>query len=57
MMNKPLKVGEKIKVTEGSLKGVEGHVYESLDNTYVVVELIGCLWASARVHKEGIEMI
>ena len=57
LVDKPLKVGEKVRVTKGSLKGVEGYVEELLGKTYVVVGLLGCLWARARVPRAWLEKI
>ncbi len=57
LIDKPLKVGERVRVTKGSLKGVEGFVEELLGRTYVVVGLIGCLWARARVPRAWLEKI
>lgn len=57
LVDKPLMVGERVRVTKGSLKGVEGYVEELLGKTYVVVGLIGCLWARARVPRAWLEKI
>ena len=55
LVDKPLEVGERVRVTKGSLKGVEGYVVELLGRTYVVVGLIGCLWAMAKVPRAWLE--
>lgn len=57
LVDKPLKVGEKVRVTKGALKGVEGYVVELLGRTYVVVSLMDCLWARARVPRAWLEKI
>ena len=57
LIDQPLELGEKVRVTKGTLKGVEGFVEELLGRTYVVVSLIGCLWARARVPRAWLERI
>lgn len=54
-MDRPLELGDGVRVTRGPLKGVEGYVMELLGNTYVVVELLGCLWAKAKVPPAWLE--
>ena len=55
LMDEPLEVGDKVRVTKGALKGVEGFVVELQGRTYVVVGLINCLWARARVPRAWLE--
>ena len=57
LVDQPLEVGEKVRVTKGALKGVEGYVLELQGRTYVVVSLIGCLWARASVQRAWLEKI
>lgn len=51
LTERPLALGDGVKVTRGPLRGVEGYVLELLGKTYVVVELLGCLWAKAKVPR------
>ena len=51
LMDKPLSVGERVRVTRGVLRGVEGYVLELQGRTYVVVGLLNCLFARARVPR------
>ena len=57
LVDEPLELGEKVRVTKGALRGVEGYVVELLGRTYVVVSLIGCLWAKAQVPRAWLEKI
>ena len=57
LMDKPLSIGEKVRVTEGVLRGVEGHVLELQGRIYVVVGLLNCLFARARVPRAWLEKI
>ena len=57
LVDQPLELGEKVRVMKGTLKGVEGYVEELLGRTYVVVSLIGCLWAKAQVPRAWLEKI
>ena len=57
LMDKPLTVGEKVRVTKGVLKGVEGYVLELQGRIYVVVGLLNCLFARARVPRAWLEKI
>lgn len=57
LIDQPLELGERVRVTKGTLKGVEGFVEELLGRTYVVVSLIGCLWAKAQVPRAWLEKI
>ena len=53
----PLSVGEWVRVTRGALRGVEGRVLELQGKTYVVVGLMDCLFAKARVPRAWLEKI
>ena len=57
LVDKPLAVGEKVRVTQGVLKGVEGYVLELQGKTYVVVGLLNCIFAKARVPRAWLEKI
>ena len=57
MMDKPLSLGDRVKVVKGPLKGVEGHVIEFNGRYYVVVSLLDSLFAKARVPRSWIERI
>ena len=57
LMDKPLAVGERVRVTRGVLRGVEGYVLELQGRTYVVVGLLNCLYARARVPRAWLEKI
>lgn len=57
LMDKPLAVGEKVRVTRGALRGVEGYVLELQGKIYVVVGLLNCLFARARVPRAWLERI
>ena len=57
LMDKPLSVGERVRVTRGVLRGVEGYVLELQGRTYVVVGLMSCLYARARVPRAWLEKI
>ena len=45
----PLALGDRVRVTRGPLKGVEGFVIRLCGKTYVVVSLLDCLFAKAKV--------
>jgi ribosomal protein L24 len=57
MMDRPLSLGDRVKVVKGPLKGVEGHVIEFNGRYYVVVSLLDSLFAKARVPRSWIERI
>ena len=57
LIDKPLSVGEKVRVIQGVLKGVEGNVLELQGRIYVVVGLLNCLFARARVPRAWLEKI
>lgn len=57
LMDKPLSVGEKVRVTQGVLKGVEGYVLELQGKIYVVVSLLNSIFARARVPRAWLEKI
>lgn len=43
--------GQRVKVEKGPLAGVEGNVLELQGDTYVVVNLCGCVFANAKVPR------
>ena len=57
LVDKPLSVGEKVRVTQGVLKGVEGYVLELQGKIYVVVSLLNSIFARARVPRAWLEKI
>jgi len=57
LVDQPLELGDRVRVTEGALRGVEGYVLELLGKTYVVVGLLGALWARAQVPRAWLEKI
>lgn len=57
LMDEPVAVGDKVRVTKGALRGVEGYVLELHGETYVVVSLLSCLYARARVPRAWLEKI
>ena len=57
LIDKPLAVGEKVRVIRGALCGVEGRVLELQGRIYVVVGLMNCLYARARVPRAWLERI
>ena len=57
LMDRPLALGDRVKVVKGPLKGVEGHVIEFQGRYYVVVSLLDSLFARARVPRSWIERV
>ena len=57
LVGKPLALGDRVRVTKGPLAGVEGHVIEFQGRLYVVVGLLDCIFARARVPRSWIEKI
>ena len=57
LVDKPLSVGEKVRVTRGTLKGVEGYVLQLQGKYYVLVGLLNCLYARARVPRAWLQKI
>ena len=53
----PLFLGDRVRVTKGPLKGVEGHVLEFHGKIYVVVGLLDCFFAKAKVPKSFLQKI
>lgn len=57
LVDRPLAAGERVRVTRGPLKGVEGNVLELQGKLYVVVGLIGTIYARARVPRAWLEKV
>ena len=57
LIDQPLALGDKVRVTKGVLKGVEGFVLELHGRTYVVVSLCDSLFARARVPRAWLEKV
>lgn len=56
LMDRPLKLGDRVRITKGALRGVDGYVLEILGCTYVAVGLMGVLWAKAKVPRAYLEL-
>ena len=57
LMDRPLALGDRVRVTKGVLSGVEGHVLEFHGRTYVVVQLLGSWFARADVPRAWLEKL
>lgn len=57
LVDAPLELGDRVRVTKGPLRGVEGRVLEFHGRTYVVVELLGSWFARASVPRAWLELI
>ena len=57
LLDQPLALGDAVRVIKGPLKGVEGNVMELQGRLYVVVALMGCIFARARVPRAWLEKI
>ena len=57
LIDRPLELGDRVRVIRGALKGVEGHVIELHGRFYVVVSLADSLFAKARVPRAWLERI
>lgn len=53
----PLELGERVRVTRGALKGVEGKVLEIQGRLYVVVDLCGMVYAKAKIPRAWLERV
>ena len=53
---RPLALGAPVQVIKGPLSGVHGRVVGEAGKWYVVVELLGMLYASARVPKSWLQL-
>ena len=57
LVDRPLELGDRVRVVKGPLVGVEGRVLEFRGRTYVVVELLGSWFARADVPRAWLEKI
>ena len=57
LVDRPLALGDKVRVTKGVLRGVEGYVLELNGRYYVVVSLLDSLFARARIPRSWLERI
>lgn len=57
LVGRPLSLGDRVRVVKGPLTGVEGHVVEFRGTTYVVVSILGSLYARASVPRAWLELI
>ena len=57
LVDEGLSLGDRVRVTRGVLKGVEGHVTEFHGRYYVVVSLLDSLFAKARIPRSWLERI
>jgi len=55
LVREPLNLGDRVRVVKGPLNGVEGFVLELQGEFFVVVGLIGMLYAKARVPRAWLE--
>ena len=56
LMDRPLALGDRVKVVKGPLKGVEGHVAEFKGKYYVVVSLLDSLFARTQVPRSWLSL-
>ena len=57
LMDRPLSLGDRVKVVKGPLIGVEGYVTALKGKYYVVVSLLDCLFAKAQVPRSWLESL
>lgn len=57
LMDRPLELGDRVRVVKGVLSGVEGYVLEFKGRTYVVVRLLDSWFAKASVPRAWLEKI
>lgn len=57
LIDRPLELGDYVRVTKGVLCGVEGRVVDFKGKTYVVVDLLGCIFARASVPRAWLELV
>jgi transcription antitermination factor NusG len=55
LVDTPVQVGEKVRVSRGPLKGVEGNILELQGKLHVVVGLCACVFAYAKVPRAYLE--
>ena len=57
LIDRPLALGDYVRVIKGVLSGVEGRVVDFKGKTYVVVDILGCIFARASVPRAWLERI
>lgn len=57
LMNQPLALGDRVRVTKGALKGVEGNVLEFKGEYYVVVGISTLVYAKAKIPRAWLEKV
>lgn len=57
LVDRPLAIGEKVRITEGPLRGVEGNVLELQGRLYVIVGIAAMVYAKARVPRAWLEKV
>lgn len=57
LVDQPLTLGERVRITRGALRGVEGYITDLLGRVYVVVGLMNVLWAKAQVPRAWLEAV
>lgn len=57
LVDAPLDLGDRVRVTKGPLNGVEGNILELPGRTYVVVSLLGSIFARARIPRAWLEKL
>ncbi|MBR5056331.1 MAG: hypothetical protein IKX03_03945, partial [Bacteroidales bacterium] len=57
LIDRPLALGDRVRVVKGVLAGVEGYVLEFKGRTYVVVRLLDSWFAKASVPRAWLEPI
>jgi transcription antitermination factor NusG len=57
LMGRPVGIGDRVQVVRGPLKGVEGQVLELQGDLYVVVNLLGSIFAKVHVPRAYLETV
>ena len=57
LMDAPLALGDRVRVAKGALNGVEGNILELHGRTYVVVSLLGSIFARASIPRAWLEKL
>ena len=57
LMDQPLALGDRVRVTKGALKDVEGNVLELMGKIYVVVGICGLVYAKAKIPRAWLEKV
>lgn len=57
LVDQPLSLGERVRVTRGPLKGVEGNVLELNGTLYVVVGICSLVYAKAKIPRAWLEKV